>query len=73
MNKNKLKSMCQNHLNRYVKLRYMKPTNNVRDFYLHALRIGGQAEDLGLKTYTSDIGLALYQGGKLLENTVQNG
>lgn len=52
---------------RYVKLVNVKTTNNVRDFYIRALQVGGQREKLYNETEASEIALALRKSGHLLD------
>jgi hypothetical protein len=52
---------------RYVKLVNVKATNNVRDFYIRSLQIGGQREKLYNETEESQIALALRKGGHLID------
>ena len=56
-----------NEENRYVQLINIKPSNNKRDYYLRALLVGGQKEELYKETEASRIRLALKRGGKLIE------
>jgi hypothetical protein len=45
----------------------VKATNNVRDFYIRSLQIGGQREKLYNETEESQIALALRKGGHLID------
>lgn len=58
--------------NRYVKLQYIKATNNVRDFYLRVLKVGGQKEKMCSETEASQIVSCLFKGGKVLKQVVNH-
>ena len=59
-----------NSENRYVKLHNVKTTNNVRDFYYRALKVGGQSEELSDETEASQISASLYKGGELFKKVI---
>lgn len=50
--------------NRYVRFINIKPTNNLRDSYIRAINLGGQAEELYSPTDTVDIRRAFARAGK---------
>ena len=50
----------QNPENRYIRFKNVKKTNNLRDLYLRALRLGGQEEELASDVDTQDLGVAFY-------------
>ena len=52
--------------NRYIKLKNVKPTNNLRDFYLRSLLIGGQDEELSAEIDPEEISSSLYEVKDLL-------
>jgi predicted ATPase len=52
--------------NRYVRFRNIKPTNNLRDSYIRAINLGGQAEELYSPTDTVDIRRAFVRAGKAM-------
>jgi len=49
--------------NRYIRFKYIKPNNNLRDMYLRELIIQEQAEQLYKETKQSDIKRAFYRAG----------
>ncbi|GAB2027959.1 AAA family ATPase [Lactovum odontotermitis] len=54
--------------NRYIRMKGVKRTNNLRDFYLRAIQLGGQSEELYVGQTTSKIRMALIKakaGAKL--------
>lgn len=52
-----------NSNNRYIQLKNIRPTNNLRDCYIRALNIGGQDEELATETDTVAIRRALRKAG----------
>ena len=56
-----------NPKNRYIKFKYIKPNNNLRDMYLRELIIQEQAEQLYKETKKSDIKRAFYRAGVVNE------
>ena len=48
--------------NRYITLKNVKTTNNLRDFYIRSLQVGGQKEEIYNETEESSIALALRRG-----------
>lgn len=56
-----------NPKNRYAKLKYIKPNNNVRDFYLRELIVNEQEEEFYKETDSYDIKRALYKAGDFNE------
>lgn len=52
--------------NRYIKLKNVKPSNNLRDFYLRSLLIGGQDEELSAEVDPEEISSSLYEVKDLL-------
>lgn len=52
-----------NPQNRYIQLKNIRPTNNLRDCYIRALTIGGQDEELATETDTVAIRRALRKAG----------
>ncbi|QQB74510.1 AAA family ATPase [Fusobacterium canifelinum] len=53
--------------NRYIRFKYIKPNNNLRDMYLRELIIQEQAEQLYKETKQSDIKRAFYRAGVVKE------
>lgn len=51
-----------NSKNRYIRLRNMQSENNPENFYLRALKVGGQKEKLMDETHRSEISRALRNG-----------
>lgn len=49
--------------NRYTKMNYIKPTNNLRDFYYRNIVLGGQKEQLYEPTNNGEIELAFIEAG----------
>ena len=56
----------QNPKNRYIRFKNVKKTNNLRDLYLRALRLGGQEEQLAYNVDGQDLGISLWNS---FENT----
>ena len=52
--------------NRYIRLTGIKPSNNLRDTYLRAIQVGGQAEELYQGVSNSKIKRALRKAGMKL-------
>ena len=53
--------------NRYIRLKQIKTTNNVRDVYLRTIIVGGAQEELYQETRSSDIKRAIRKAGRLNE------
>ena len=51
--------------NRYIRFKYLKPNNNLRDMYLRELIVQEQEEELYKETNTYDIRRSLYKAGEL--------
>lgn len=62
--KNKVVFSTTNPSNRYIRLKGVKTTNNLRDFYIRALLVGGQEEELYISKNASNIRRALKKAGK---------
>jgi hypothetical protein len=54
-----------NELNRFIKLKGIRETNNVRDIYLRALQLDGQNERLYEETDLYDIKKSFRKAGEL--------
>ena len=54
-----------NKNNRYIKLKNIKTTNNIRDFYLRGLLVGGQNEEIYKETDINDIARAFRRAGEI--------
>lgn len=52
---------------RYIKFKYIKPNNNLRDLYLRTIRLGGQEEPVYSETNTGNMRLSFYSAGKKFE------
>ncbi|MDR1664623.1 MAG: ATP-binding protein [Clostridiales bacterium] len=61
-----------NPKNRYIRLRDVKKNNNLRDFYLRSIKLGGQSEDIYAETDTTEIGRAFRRAGKVVQNGEDN-
>ena len=57
-----------NPANRYTRMAYVKPRNNLRDFYYRDITLGGQKERLYEETNNSEIALALLEAGEADED-----
>lgn len=55
-----------NELNRYVRLKNVKKTNNLRDFYYRDIMLGSHGEEIYERTHNSEIALAFSEAGELL-------
>ncbi|WP_163249081.1 AAA family ATPase [Clostridium niameyense] len=55
-----------NPKNRYVRLTNVKSNNNLRDFYLRAIYLGGQKEKVYEETNTFEINYAFRKAGKII-------
>jgi AAA15 family ATPase/GTPase len=53
-----------NSKNRYIRLKNVRPTNNLRDCYIRALNLGGQDEELAVQAKTAAIRRALRKAGE---------
>lgn len=53
---------------RYMKMTYIKKTNNLRDCYIRALNLGGQEEELAAEVKEADIRRAFRQAGRNEKN-----
>ena len=53
-----------NQNNRYIKMSYLKPNNNLRDFYYRSILLGGQTELLYQPTDDFKISIAFRKAGK---------
>lgn len=56
-----------NEKNRYIKLKNIKPSNNLRDMYIREITMQEQKEKLYEETNNGDIEFALYEAGVLSE------
>lgn len=65
LDKNSIIFTTSNPENRYIKLENVKTTNNLRDFYLRIILLGGQKEDIYSETNTFEIQHALRKAGKV--------
>ncbi|WP_294352116.1 AAA family ATPase [uncultured Clostridium sp.] len=63
LDKNDFIFTTTNPKNKYIKLKGVKTTNNLRDFYLRNIILGGQDEELYNKTYEAYISEALRKVG----------
>jgi len=67
IDKKKIVFSTTNPNNRYIKFKYAKPSNNLRDMYLRELIIQEQDEELYKETKQSDIKRAFYRVGASLD------
>jgi hypothetical protein len=63
---NRMVFSTSNPLNRYIRMRGVKRTNNLRDFYLRAIQLGGQEEELYTGQPSHKIRMALIKAGAKL-------
>jgi len=61
-----------NASNRYIRLKGIAGNNNKRDFYIRALRIGGQEEELYNMNDLDNIGYALMSASKIINKNERN-
>lgn len=61
-----------NPQNRYIKFKYIKPNNNLRDQYLKTIRLGGQDEPVYQESDTTNMRLSFYSAGKKFENFLKS-
>ncbi len=64
LNKNNVIFTTTNPENRYIRLKNVRPTNNLRDCYIRALNLGGQDEELALQAKTAAIRRTLRKAGE---------
>jgi len=64
LNKNNVIFTTTNPEKRYIRLKNMRPTNNLRDCYIRALNLGGQDEELAVQPKSAAIRRALRKAGK---------
>lgn len=57
-----------NPQHRYIKFKYIKPNNNLRDLYLKTIRLGGQEEPVYSESNTGNMRLSFYSAGKKFEH-----
>ncbi len=67
LNKESIIFTTTNPKNRYIKLANVKSNNNLRDFYLRVISLGGQKEDVYEETNTYEINYAFRRAGRLLD------
>lgn len=65
LNKNDVIFTTVNPENRYIRLKNVKSTNNLRDFYLRGIFLGGQNEPIYKKTKSYEINRAFRKAGNL--------
>lgn len=66
LNKESIIFTTTNPKNRYIKLANVKSNNNLRDFYLRVISLGGQKENIYEETNTYEINYAFRKAGRLL-------
>lgn len=64
---NKVVVSTSNPQNRYIKLKNVKETNNLRDLYLRTIQLGGQKEELYQGKSSADLRIAFMKAGKAIE------
>lgn len=67
LNKESIIFTTTNPKNRYIKLANVKSNNNLRDFYLRVISLGGQKEDIYQETNTYEINYAFRRAGRILD------
>lgn len=67
LNKESIIFTTTNPKNRYIKLANVKSNNNLRDFYLRVISLGGQKEDVYEEANTYEINYAFRKAGRLLD------
>lgn len=65
LNKEKIYFTTTNKDNRYIRFKNIKPSNNLRDIYLRAIQLGGQAEEVYEETEGYKIARAFRMAGKI--------
>ncbi|WP_392486012.1 AAA family ATPase [Haloimpatiens sp. FM7315] len=65
LNKESIVFTTTNPKNRYIRLGNVKSNNNLRDFYLRGISLGGQKEELYESTNTFEINYAFKRAGKI--------
>lgn len=65
LNKDSVIFTTTNLQNRYIRLTNVKSNNNLRDFYLRGISLGGQKECIYEETNSFEIGYAFKKAGKL--------
>lgn len=58
-----------NPKNRYIRLKSVKSTNNLRDFYYRSILLGGQDEDIYDPSTEGDLRMAFIKAGMLANDT----
>jgi AAA15 family ATPase/GTPase len=58
--------------NRFIRLQDVKKNNNLRDFYLRSIRLGGQPEEIYAETDTNEISRAFRRVGRTVKNGEEN-
>ncbi|MGG5373218.1 ATP-binding protein [Enterococcus sp. AZ196] len=64
---NKIIASTSNPMNRYIKLRHVKESNNLRDLYLRTIQLGGQKEELYQGKSSADLRIAFMKAGKMVD------
>lgn len=64
LDKNDILFTTTNEENRYIRFKNVKKTNNLRDFYLRCIFLGGQDEEIYKKTKKYSINRAFRKAGK---------
>lgn len=66
LNKESIVFTTTNPKNRYIRLENVKSNNNLRDFYLRGISLGGQKEQIYESTNTFEINYAFKRAGKIV-------
>lgn len=66
LNKDSIVFTTTNTKNRYIRLTNVKSNNNLRDFYLRGISLGGQKECIYEETNSFEIGYAFRKAGKII-------
>lgn len=64
---NKIVVSTSNPKNRYIKLKNVKETNNLRDLYLRTIQLGGQKEELYQGKSSADLRIAFMKAGRAID------
>lgn len=64
---NKIVVSTSNPKNRYIKLKNVKESNNLRDLYLRTIQLGGQKEELYQGKSSADLRIAFMKAGRAID------
>lgn len=66
LDKNFVAFTTTNPMNRYIRMQYVKPNNNLRDFYYRNIVLGGQKDELYDETDSNQIAIAMRKAGAVV-------